>query len=147
MVVRRVFVTIPPGATPVKRKAPSDIAEGQIRKPGDEGSEETEVPPAPHKKGKHKAKPPKPASSSSSSGGDNSSSPSDVEIVTGSTASMELMPSALGAGPVFAALVAAKCQLPWVAMAVLESELPAPYRSHLFRRKMWATRSARNTTK
>ena len=39
MVVRRVLATIPPGATPEKRKAPSDVPEGQIKKPCDQDSE------------------------------------------------------------------------------------------------------------
>ena len=136
MVLRRVLATIPPGATPVKHKAPSDIAEGQIKKPGDDGPADKEISQAPPKKGKRKAKSPKPVSSPSSSGEDNSAVSSDVEV-TGSTGPLACMPNLLGAGPVFAALVVAKCQLPWVATAALESQVPAAYRGHLFRGKMW----------
>ena len=76
MVLRRVLATIPPGATPVKRKAPSDIAEGQIQKPGDDGAAAAAIGQAPHKKGKPTKKPRKPASSSPSSGEDNSAASS-----------------------------------------------------------------------
>ena len=136
MVVRRVLATIPPGATPEKRKAPSDIAEGQIKKPGDDEAAAAATGQAPPKKGKPAKKPRKPASPSSSCGEDNSAASSDVEV-TGSTGPLPCMPSLLGAGPEFAALVAAKCLLPWVATSALETQIPAAYRSHLFRGKMW----------
>ena len=136
MVVRRVLANIPPGATPEKRKAPSDTAEGQIKKPGDDGAAAAATGQAPPKKGKPAKKPRKPASSSSSCGEDTSAASSDVEV-TGSTGPLPCMPSLLGAGPEFAALVAAKCSLPWVATSALETQIPAAHRSHLFRGKMW----------
>ena len=138
MVVRRVLASIPPGATPEKRKAPNQGPEGQIMKPGADDSADKAIHQSPpKKKGKHKAKPPKPASPSASSGEDSPSSSSDVEITAGPSGLLARMPATLGSGPEFAALVAAKCKLPWVATVALESDVPAPYRSHLFRGKMW----------
>ena len=73
-----------------------DIAEGQIKKPGDDEAAAAASGQAPPKKGKPAKKPRKPASPSSSCGEDSSAASSDVEV-TGSTGPLPCMPSLLGA--------------------------------------------------
>ena len=50
MVVRRVLASIPPGATPEKRKAPNQGPEGQIMKPGADDSADEAIHQSPPKK-------------------------------------------------------------------------------------------------
>ena len=141
MVVRKVLSCSMPGSTPQKRKAPDASAEGQIIKPG---SGEVLPPPSPEAKKKRKPKAgAKPAKDSSPSSGDDSSSSSVVgesapKIVDlDPPASLARMPTELGFGPAFAALVAAKCRRSWVGTALFETEVPVAHRAHLFRAKMW----------
>jgi hypothetical protein len=138
MIVRRVLANIQPGATPEKRKAPGNASEGQIRKPGGD------LPPPPiHSAGAapkrrrlghgqpHTSAAAKDSASSSSSsdpGATSGSEPDQPVVILDSPAPLAEMPTMLGAGIEFSALVTARCLQAWVPLSAVESSSLHPPR-------------------
>jgi hypothetical protein len=148
MVVRRVLANILPGATPEKRKAPIDGADGQIRVPG---AGPAPLPPPAAKKSKakpskkKKAKATKSSSSSSLDGDSDSdssaaSAPETILVDVDPSAALARMPKELGSGAEFNALVAARCKRSWLPLNVIENGLPAAYRSQAVLAKLWSSK-------
>ena len=133
------------GDTPVKRMAPSDVAEGQINPNQVPPDSHSQDPPAPKKakvaKGKKAAAAVAP---SSDSGSDSDSSAGSVvnpdTVVIDPPAKLAKMPSELGDDAAFIALYRARCARAWIASGLFENEAPASTRPALWRGRMWSTR-------
>ena len=142
---RRIVAKMVPGSTPKKRKPVQAGADGQIRKPGDDGAKADSAgakdvsagaadgQPAPKKR--KTAKKSKPASDSDSSAA--ASSGSEGEASSPGSAVVELMPAVLGSGSAFDSLVATVCARPWLRTALMEEDIPSTYLPRLFRARHW----------
>ena len=148
-VARRIVSQKDPGDTPKKRPAvdPALDGHGQIRKPG---PPLTDVPPPADKSSKRqKASPAADADAdpsdtgSKSSSSDDDSEPQLLHAGRGVPSAVPLapMPSALGHGPAFDALVAARCARNWLPTSKLEAAIPAGYQPCLFRARLWPSKS------
>ena len=142
---RRVQAKVSPGETPVKRKAPSNAAEGQIN-PIQAAHAAAQLEPSAPKKAKasssKKAAAPALSSASDSSDSDASarSALASATVVIDELPRLARMPAELGDDAAFHALYKARCARAWVACGVIENDAPASTRPALWLGRMWSTR-------